>query len=64
MALVGQLVFFPSGFVGFRTGTVGLDLQLQVFPPTKQRSIITVTSVIGHIFQLEFDELSSNSESW
>ena len=35
----------------------------QVFPPTGQRSVITVTSVIGHIFQLEFDgELSS--EAW
>ena len=35
----------------------------EVFPPTGQRSVITVTSVIGHIFQLEFDgELSS--ETW
>jgi len=27
-----------------------------VFPPTGQRSVICVTSVIGHIFQLEFDD--------
>ncbi|CAK9027740.1 unnamed protein product, partial [Durusdinium trenchii] len=31
-----------------------------VFPPTGQRSVITMTSVIGHIFQLEFDGQLSN----
>ena len=32
----------------------------EVFPPTGQRSVITMTSVIGPIFQLEFDGQLSN----
>jgi len=33
-----------------------------VFPPTGQKSVICVTSVIGHIFDLTFDRQVSNSE--